>query len=109
MTLEAQIAEAVRSVVREEIRAALAEARPATQKELISKRAAGRMLGVDRGKGLDALIAEGSISLVPFRGGYRVRLSDVERVIAEGAGGAADQPARRGSRSEAATLRGTKV
>jgi hypothetical protein len=76
MNLEAQIAEAVRAVVREE----LARALPKPPPKLLSRRAAARMLGVDRGSTLAGLIRSGHLRLVMGR----IPASEIERLVRDG-------------------------
>lgn len=73
---EQAIAETLRLVIREELARALSRPVP----KLLSRRAAARMLGVDRGSTLAGLIREGKLALV--RG--RIPLGEIERLLKEG-------------------------
>ncbi len=62
--------------------------------KLLSRRAAAKLLGVDRGSTLEGLIREGRLRLV--RG--RIPLGEIERLLQEGV----PPPQRRGRRTQAA-------
>lgn len=51
---------------------------------LITKRAAARVLGVNRSTTLEMLIAGGQIRTVPWGNGVRIPISEIERVESEG-------------------------
>lgn len=72
---------------------------------LLSRRAAARLLGIDRcGAVMGSLVKSGRLALIPWPGGHRVSLEDVQRVAREGvtAGG---RPARlRPSRKRTGTF-----
>lgn len=48
------------------------------------KREAAKLLGIDRGRTLGALIALGKLRVVPWGNGERIPLTDVERLAREG-------------------------
>jgi hypothetical protein len=102
----AEIEALVRRVVREELGARSQGER----REVLSMRAASRILGIDRGSTLPDLIAEGRIGTVEIRGRICVRRADVERILATGAPTPAT-PARRrpGAIGSAAALRAVKL
>jgi excisionase family DNA binding protein len=50
----------------------------------LSKREAARLLGIDRGKTLHALIRAGRLRTVPWGSGRRIPREDVERLAREG-------------------------
>jgi excisionase family DNA binding protein len=88
-----------------EIRALVSGRGPA-RREVVSKREAARMLGIDRGATLSALIADGHLRAVEIRGRACIPRADVERVIATGAPGSTPAPKRRpGASGGAAALR----
>jgi hypothetical protein len=103
-------ADEVRRIFREELERALrATVRP-IQREALSKRAAAKMLGVDRGRGLADLVSAGHLREVEIRGRTCIRREDVERVLSVGAPAPAT-PGRRhvGGASGAAHLRALKL
>jgi excisionase family DNA binding protein len=53
-------------------------------KELLSKRAAAKLLGVDRGTTLEQMIADGRLRTVDVGGRPRVPRAELERVLAAG-------------------------
>jgi hypothetical protein len=96
----------VRRILREELERVLGRVARPVRREMLSKRAAAKMLGVDRGEGLSSLVADGHLREVPFRGGTRIPREDVERVIANGAPSPGAAPKRRpGAAGGAAALR----
>ena len=105
-SLEEMIAEVVETTVRRVVREELAARPSGVRREVLSKRAAAAMLGIDRGKTLAALIADGQIRTTEIRGRACVLREDVERVIAGGAPTAA-APSRKkpGTAGGAAALR----
>lgn len=95
--------ETVRRVLRE-------ERAPASTRAVVSKREAARMLGIDRGKTLAAMIAAGQIRTVEIRGRVCIPRAEVERVAAEGAAVPAVETRRRpGSVAGATALRSLKL
>ncbi|WP_242394820.1 helix-turn-helix domain-containing protein [Anaeromyxobacter oryzisoli] len=79
--------------------------RTGAAKELLSKRAAARMLGVDRGTTLEELVRDGRLRTVDVGGRPRIPRSELERVLAAGVP-QAEAKTRRASRTRKAT-RGT--
>ncbi|ABC81608.1 hypothetical protein Adeh_1836 [Anaeromyxobacter dehalogenans 2CP-C] len=80
----------------------------------LSKRAAAKKLGIDRGRTLSLLIRTGRLRTVPWGNAVRIPLAEVERLAAEGfdAKGAAPRAAqapraRRGTVDPAALRRMT--
>ena len=50
----------------------------------LSKRAAARLLGIDRGRRLNQLIRAGALRVIPWGRTVRIPLAEVERLAAEG-------------------------
>ena len=67
--------------LRAEVRSAV-RSRPTAQ--LLSKRAAGRIIGIDRDETLGRLIDEGQIKTVLVGQHQRIPLAEVERFVAQG-------------------------
>jgi hypothetical protein len=85
-----------------------------TNSQLLSLREAARLLGVDRGKTLPDMISAGAIRAVPFRGGRKVPVSEIERVCAEGLRPLQSKQPRKTTRTHSAKPRvveseGTKI
>lgn len=96
----------LRSLVREAVETALAGRPSGVRREVVSKRTAATMLGVDRGRTLAALIADGQLRTVEIRGRVCIPREDVERVVAGGAPTPTPAGKRRpGSAGGAAALR----
>jgi excisionase family DNA binding protein len=71
--------------VREELCAALARVpRGGPTKELLSKRAVAKLLGVDRATTLETLIRAGRIRTVEVGGRPRIPRAELERVLVAG-------------------------
>ena len=71
-----EIAQLIRDTIREELR------KPPPQ--LLSKRAAARLLGVSRGRTLDVLIKEGRVRTVQVNGRLRIPMAEITRIQDEG-------------------------
>lgn len=110
VSLEEQIARVVEDTVRRVVREELAGHHGDSRRELISKRTAARMLGIDRGTTLAGLISDGHLRTVELRGRVCIPRADVDRLVASGAA-AREAPARRrpGGASGAVALRSVKV
>lgn len=74
----------LRAIVREEMLRASAGTSPGAAKELLSKRAAAKLLGVDRGTTLEELLRAGILKTVDIGGRPRILRSELARVLAEG-------------------------
>lgn len=55
-----------------------------TARLVVSKREAARLLGIDRGRTLGALLKSGQLRSVPWGRGQRVPLEEVQRLAREG-------------------------
>lgn len=104
--LEALLAQVAATVGRLEAKVdALTKARPTGR--LLSKRAAARLLGVDRGTTLEALVRDGHLRLVMGK----IPDTEIERLLVEGLpeGTAPTRRRERLQRDEAAAIRSLKV
>lgn len=70
---------------------------------LLSKREAARLLGVSRGRTLDALLASGQVRAVRIGGRLRVPITEIERLQADGLDGLAPTAHRAGQRKQSAS------
>jgi hypothetical protein len=68
---------------------------PPPPPRLLSKRAAAKLLGVDRGSTLGDLLATGNLRTVTLGGRPRIPLAEVERLAAEGTTRTGRKPHRR--------------
>jgi excisionase family DNA binding protein len=82
--------------------------RAGVAKELLSKRAAAKFLGVDRGTTLEQLIRDGRLRTVDVGGRPRIPRTELDRVLADGVP-RAEPKARRASpvRATGSTVRAT--
>jgi hypothetical protein len=95
-TLELLLEE-VRSLRREVAELRRGAGRPGSNADFLTKRAAARLLGVDRCTTLEQLLASGRIHSVLIAGRLRIPRAELQRIAAEGALPPPARPTRRGS------------